>query len=58
MPKEGARLQLYVFVLLSAEDLKRQASESSRGVLNSAQSRGLSLAHQQGFLPALGVSSK
>jgi hypothetical protein len=29
MPKEGASLQLYVFVLLSAKDLKLQASESS-----------------------------
>lgn len=28
MPKEGDSLQLYVFVLLSARDLKWQASES------------------------------
>lgn len=32
MPKEGAGLQLHVFVLLSVKDLKGWASESSWGV--------------------------
>lgn len=58
MPKEGTSLQLYVFVLLSAKDLKQQASESSWGVLNLARSWGRPLGPQQCFLPALGVSSK